>query len=284
MTLVETLTSVELGLIYGIVAVGIYVAFKVLDYPDLTCDGSFTAGAATCASCLQSGLPISSAIVLACTVGGLSGFVTGILNRFCKISPLLSGILTAFMLYSVNLRIMKGIPNITLSLDASFLTSMPILILFSGGICILLSYILLTDFGLGIRCLGKNSKLAIIQGINPDFYTIIGLILSNALISLGGSLFSLHQGFADVSVGVGTIIMGIASIMVGEKILPDRPIYWDILSCIVGSIVYRIIVALSLHLEWLGLTSSDLNLVTGVLVILIMLMPKKQNFKEAISC
>jgi len=260
MTLLETITSVEIGLIYGIVAIGIYLTFKVLDFPDLTCDGSFTAGAAACAAGIQLDISPGISLLFACIVGGASGLLTGVLNRYCKISALLSGILTSFMLYSINLRIMGDVPNITISTEYVMLSSPMFLMVSAAVVWLVISYFLNTDFGLGVRCLGQNPRLAIAQGISHTFYTITMLVLSNLLVGLGGGLFVLHQGFADISQGVGTIIMGLAAIMVGSKLLPDRPIYIDVLSCILGSILYRIIVALSLHSDWLGLSSSDLNL------------------------
>jgi putative tryptophan/tyrosine transport system permease protein len=273
----ELLISFEMGLIYGIVAIGIYLTFRIIDFPDLTCDGSFVLGAASSAILIKSGYNPFLALFLAMIAGGIAGLATGILYTKFRITELLSGILVAFMLYSINLRVMSGVPNITLINEPSIFTgqnSLLVLIAIAGFISLGLSALLKTDFGLALRSIGQNKRLALNNGINVKFMTILGLIMSNALIGLGGALFSQHQGFADISQGIGTIIIGLAGLMIGEKMIGFRSLWMVISACLLGSIMYRIFIAFALHSEFLGLETQDLNLITGFMVIGIMLLPK----------
>lgn len=286
MNLIEYTTSIEIGLIYGIVAIGIFLTFRIIDFPDLTCDGSFVTGAASAAVGLKAGIPPSLTLCLAFLAGGAAGFLTGVLHNYFKVTNLLAGILTAFMLYSINLKILGGIPNITLIDEPTIFSSSALLPLavIAILISIAVSYLLSTDFGLALRSIGQNKKLALSSGISMSFYTYIGLVLSNALIGLGGGLFTQHQGFVDVSQGVGTVIIGLAAVMIGEKVLPFRSMWVSVAACMVGSIIYRLIVAFALHSEWLGLETQDLNLITGILVIAIMILPRaKRNRARARS-
>lgn len=282
MSIAELLGSLEIGLIYALVAIGIYLTFRVIDFPDLSCDGSFVTGAATAAASIDAGFNPAFSLILGLLMGGCAGFITGILHIFCRVSNLLSGILTAFMLYSINLKIMGGVPNISVDSGKSIFTWIhPLGLLLSVVIAIVMaiSLLLITDFGLALRSLGLNKKLALFNGFRLPLLTMITLIVSNALIGLGGALFSQHQFFADVSQGTGTIIIGLAAIMIGEKILPFHSMWIRILSCVVGSIIYRIVVALALHSEFLNLNSSDLNLITSIIVVIIMLLPRYQPLK-----
>lgn len=272
----EILMSLEMGLIYGIAAIGICLTFRIIDFPDLTCDGSFVLGAATSGILLKSGWDPIIALFIAAIAGSIAGLFTGILHIYFKITDLLSGILVAFMLYSINLKVMGGIPNIAL-IDAStiFRFTSPLLVLTIIAILIwlLISYLLVTDFGLGLRSIGQNKRLALNCGVNLPIMTLLGLAVSNALIAFSGGLFCQHQGFADVSQGLGTVIIGLAAVMIGEKLLPFRSIWVRLLSCLIGSILYRLIIALALHSEWLGLETQDLNLITGILVVTVMWLP-----------
>lgn len=283
----EWLTGLEMGLIYGIVAIGIYLSFRVLDFPDLSCDGSFVLGAATSAILLKTGGHPAYALLMGCVAGGCAGFITGVLHTAFQITQLLSGILVAFMLYSVNLKVMGGIPNIALIQQATIFTDgnpLWILIAVAGLVWFLIARLLTSDFGLGLQSLGQNKRLALNGGINIQRMTLVGLVLSNALIGLGGALFSQHQGFADVSQGVGTVIVGLAAVMLGERLLPFRSQWWRLLACLLGSVVYRILIALALHGEWLGLATQDLNLITGLLLVGIMRMPQFRQFRRAEPC
>lgn len=280
----ELLASLEIGLIYGVVAVGIFLTFRIIDFPDLTCDGSFTCGAATAAVALKAGLSPLPSLLLAGAAGGIAGFITGILYTRFRVTNLLAGILVAFMLYSINLKIMGGVPNITLmNEDTLFSGTSPLLILIFLTVSIwgLISYLLATDFGLALRSIGQNKHLAEVMGVRVANLTVIGLALSNALIGLGGGLYCQHQNFSDVSLGTGTVIIGLAAVMIGEKLISFRSLWFGVLACFLGSIVYRFLIALALHSEWLGLETSDLNLITGLAILIIMGLPK---IKGATTC
>ncbi len=276
MSLAEFLTAIDIGLIYGLVAIGIYLTFRTLDFADLTCDGSFVTGAALSIILLKAGYHPAFATLAAFFVGMGTGAFTAFLNRRIKISPLLSGILVAFMLYSINLRVLGGTPNQILEGEPTvFSTPLEsgILIALCLSIVLILWKLLITDIGLALRSLGFNPNLAPIVGISVTNMTFLGLALSNGLVALGGSLFSQHQEFVDISQGVGTVIIGLTSVMIGEKIFPQRRLWCQLLGCLAGSILYRLIIAWALYGDFLGLDTQDLNLITGVLVIGIHLLP-----------
>lgn len=278
MSLAELLVSLEIGLIYGIVAIGIYLTFRVIDFPDLTCDGSFALGCLTSAMMIQEGYHPVIGIGAAILAGGLAGFATGILHITFKITNLLSGILVSFMLYSVNLKITGGIPNIALIKQATVFTGQDplwILIAITALAIVFFGYLFSTDFGLSIRSIGQNKRLALNCGVHVSKITLIALILSNATIGLGGALFAQHQGFADISQGIGTIVVGLAAVMIGERIFRMRSMWMACISCLIGSIIYRIFIAIALHSEWLGLETQDLNLITGLMIIAVMLIPRR---------
>lgn len=273
MSSAEFLTSLEIGLIYGIVAVGIFLTFRIIDFPDLTCDGSFTCGTATAAIALKAGLSPLLSLLLAGGVGGIAGFITGILHTKFRVTNLLAGILVAFMLYSINLKIMGGVPNITLINEITLFSnvnSLVLLIFLACIVCGIMSYLLATDFGLTLCSIGQNKRLGEVMGVCVAKVTVVGLALSNALIGLGGGLYCQYQGFSDVSIGTGTLIIGLAAVMIGEKLLHFRRLWISILACFLGSVIYRLLIALALHSEWLGLETSDLNLITGIAILVIM--------------
>lgn len=283
MSLFELVTSLEFGLIFGIAAIGIYLTFRVIDFPDMTCDGSFVLGAACSGMFLKSGMNPIFALAIGAILGGAAGLITGILHIYFKVSNLLSGILTAFMLYSINLKVMQGMPNIALTNITTIFTDRNApLTLMVISICVwcAVSFMLSTDLGLALRSIGQNKRFALNYGVQTTKMTLFGLILSNALIGLSGALFSQHQGFVDVSQGLGTIIVGLAAVMIGEKILPFRSVWLAVLACLVGSILYRILLALALHSEWLGLETQDLNIITGVMILIIMITPSVGAFKN----
>lgn len=277
MTLNELLMSLEMGLIYGIVALGIYLTFRVINFPDLTCDGSFVLGSVTSAILIKSGINPWLSLFAAMLAGGIAGMATAILYIKFRIKNLLAGILVGFMLYSINLRIMSGIPNISLINSDVIFSQLPVIQLSIVGAvsCASITYLLMTDFGLSIRSIGQNKRLAQNSGVNASLMTLICLVLSNAIIALGGALFTQHQGFADVGSGIGTVIVGLASVIIGEKALPYRSLAIKTLSCLLGSIIYRLFIGFALHSDSLGLTTSDLNLITGFMVIAIMYLPRR---------
>lgn len=280
MSLNELLMSLDLGLIYGIIAIGIYLSFRILNFTDLTCDGSFVLGSATSGILIKLGFSPVLAIMMSCLAGGCAGLVTAILNLRFKISDLLSGILVAFMLYSLNLRIMNGQPNLVLFENITIFTGMNslyILSIIGISITLLIAYLLQTDFGLGLRSIGQNKRLAVNNGISIPKMTLIGLALSNGLIAFGGGLFSQHQEFSDIGSGFGTVIIGLASIIIGETCFQSRSLWVSILSCIIGSILYRLFISIALHSDALGLESSDLNLITGLLITSIMVISRRRK-------
>ncbi|GHT89410.1 ABC transporter permease [Alphaproteobacteria bacterium] len=275
----EIIMSIELGLIFSIVAVGIYLTFKTINFADMTCDGSFVLGAAVSSVYIKMGASPFIATFLALVFGGLAGLATGILNVKFKIKDLMCGIIVAFILYSINLRIMNA-PNITFIEEVTIfsgrntLTSV-IIIVFVLNLALIL--ILFSVFGLRLRAIGYNKQFAAISGINVKLMTIIGLMLSNAMIALGGSLFSQYQGFCDVSQGFGTLVIGLASVVIGEKMFAFKKEPLIILSCIFGSILYRIFMNIALHSDSIGIKTQDLNLITGLMIIAVMIVKKGGN-------
>ncbi len=287
LTYQEFIVAVDIGLIYGLLALGIYITFRVINIPDLTCDGSFVLGAATSAVLLKLGYPAWFSFAAAIIAGGLAGGITGIFHLYFKMEDLLSGIITAFMLYSINLRIMNLRSSISLVNEITVLDSSSnnlwVLVLLFG---LILAIFLNSDAGLGVRTLGQNRSFAAAQGINVSRMLFLGLVLSNAFIGACGSLFSQYQRLCDVSQGTGSLVMGLASVMIGEKLLKpwlrlDRWVqsqsfksfirqFLTVGSCVAGSIVYRVLIALALHSDSLGLKTQDLNLMTGCLMIFVM--------------
>ncbi len=279
MNISELLFSLELGIIFGIVAIGIYLTFRVINFSDLTCDGSFVLGAAVSSILLKLGYNPFLALLAAVMAGMLAGLCTSILNIYFKVTAILSGILVGFMLYSINLKVMHGAPNLTLISEITIFSEQnPLIILsiISLVIWFLISYFLVTNFGLALRSTGQNSFLSTTNGVKIKYMTMTGLALGNACIALGGALFSQHQGFVDISQGVGTIITGLAAVMLGEKLLPFRSPWIMIAACFLGSFLYRIFISYALHSDILGLSTQDLNLITGVLIVIVMMIPTRK--------
>lgn len=276
------LGALELGLLYGLVAMGVYLSFRVIDFPDLTVDGSFTLGAATAASLIVTGCPPFIATLIACCAGAMAGLVTGYLHVLGKILGLLASILTMTALYSVNLRIMNK-PNIALLNEPTLFTSSqalwPLALLVIGCIA-LLGWLFCTDLGLSIRAVGINPRVSRAYGISVGKVKLIALGLSNALVALSGALFCQSQGFADISMGTGTIIIGLASLIMGEALIGTQKIWLALVGCVLGSILYRVIIGLALNTHHLGLKATDLNLLTALLVVLIMIIPKLKKGKD----
>lgn len=267
---VETL---EQGLIYSLVVLGVYLSFRILDYADLSVDGTLPLGAAVAASMIVAGYNPWLATVMATIAGMIGGFITGFLHTKFKINPLLTGILTMTALYSVNLEVM-GRANIPLlNQDMIF---MPIFGLEEGtftlglliGIVALLVFLLYrfldTEVGLALRATGNNRQMITSLGVNTDNMKLLGLGLSNGMVSLGGALLAQYQGFADIGMGIGTIIGGLASLIIGEVLLSNGSILRDLIAVVFGSIIFRMIIALVL---WLGLPPAYLKLMTAVIVI-----------------
>jgi putative tryptophan/tyrosine transport system permease protein len=293
MSQIAFLGALELGLIYGLVALGVFLSFRVLNFPDLTVDGSFPLGAAVASSAIVAGFDPYLGTLMALLAGALAGLVTAILNVRFGILHLLASILTMIALFSINLRIM-GRPNIALLTEPTVLTPleplglwMPVLKVLAIGAVALVAALLLvrflaSDYGLAMRATGANPRMAQAQGVRTGPTILVGMALSNALVALAGALFAQTAGFADISIGTGTIVVGLAAVIVGETILPSRHIGVVVLACLVGSILYRLAVALALNSDVLGLTASDLNLVTAVLVGLALILPNARNPLKAL--
>ncbi len=277
--------AVELGLVYAFVALGVYLAFRVLDFPDLTVDGTFPLGAAVTAVLIMAGVNPWFAAAVSMVAGALAGLVTATLNVRFKILNLLASILTMIALFSVNLRVM-GRPNVALLSVDTMLTPfygnglrdfmvrpMFLLVLAIVALIVVWRY-LESDAGLAMRATGANPRMARAQGINTDRQIYLGIALSNALVALGGALFAQTNGFADVTSGVGTIVVGLAAVIIGETLFGTRRILIALIGCVVGSILYRIAIQLALSSDVLGLQASDLNLVTAVLVTFALVLPR----------
>jgi len=280
MNQLQLLGSIEIGLIFALVATGVYITFKVIDFPDLTVDGSFTLGAAVSASMISSGFgPVISTLAAMCA-GSVAGSITGYLNVKWDIMGLLAGILTMTALYSINLRIM-GVPNIaivdaeTIFGDYSVITIMGIIVVV---VIAIINRFFASNYGLAIRAIGINPRVSKAYGINVERMKIIALALSNGVVALSGSLFAQSQGFADISMGTGTIIVGLAAVIIGEAAIHPKNVLTGLITCAIGSIVYRIVIAFALNANDIGLQASDLNLITAAIVALTMIVSKLKRF------
>ncbi|CAM2898937.1 MULTISPECIES: ABC transporter permease [Vibrio] len=283
--------ALEIGLLYGLVALGVYLTFRVLDFPDLSVDGSFPMGAAVAATAIVAGINPWVATAMAILAGAATGWLTAFLAVRCGILHLLASILTMIAAFSINIRIM-GRPNIALLGEETILTPFeaigdpmlmrPLLV----GILVLVSAwfvvrLLNSDFGLGLRATGVNARMVSAQGGSTSFYTYFGLALSNGFVGFAGALFAQTNSFADVTSGVGTIVVGLAAVILGQTLIPGRKIWVTVLAVIVGSVLYRLAVAFALSTGMFGLQASDLNLVTAILVAIALIAPKlKGNFKS----
>ncbi|MBY7142143.1 ABC transporter permease [Virgibacillus sp. NKC19-3] len=272
--------AIELGLIYALMALGVYITFRILNFPDLTVDGSFTTGAAIAAVMITNGFAPWISTMTAFMGGFAAGACTGLLHTKGKINGLLSGILMMIALYSINLRIM-GQPNTTLRgsealfADVSPLLLMPIFVLM---VKVLLDLFLHSDFGLALRATGDNPLMIKSLGVNTDHTKILGVSLSNGLVALSGALIAQQSGFADISMGIGMIVIGLASVIIGEAIFGAKTVFRATLAVILGSIIYRIVVATALRVEWFD--ASDLRLITALIVIVALVLPTLQRKRK----
>jgi len=287
MTISLLLHALEQGLIFGIMVLGVFITYKILDFPDLTVDGSFPLGAAVAAKIIFSGGNPLWGTFLAIIAGSLAGIITGLLHTKLKLTNLLSGILTMTLLYSVNLRIM-GRPNIPLLGKETLLEeikihfpniSMNYLIpFFFLFLVIILKFALdlffSTEIGLAIIATGDNEQMIRSLGANTDMTKIIGLCLSNALVALSGAFFSQYSGFADVNMGLGTVVAGLASVIIGISIIRIPTIFWRTISVVTGSLVYRLIMIIALRYGYrLGFKPGDLKLISVLLVVIALSIP-----------
>ena len=279
MTIIQILGALEMGLIYSLVAIGVYLSFRVLQFPDMTVDGSFPLGAAVTAAAITSGVFPAVATLMAVLTGMAAGLMTAWLSTHLRMLNLLAGIIMMTALYSINLRIM-GKPNIALLGEETLFTGVleNISVLIPLGVICLFTLVAIYRFlkshmGLAIRATGNNAKMARAQGVNDERMIWLGLAIANGCVALAGSLFAQINGFADVTLGVGTIIIGLAAVIIGEAILPTRTVLQALIACVVGALIYRLLIAQALNVSDIGLKASDLNLVTAVLVAGAMLLP-----------
>ncbi len=280
MTLLALQGSIELGIIYAIMALGVFISFRTLNMPDLTVDGSFVLGAACSATLCSSGYPLLG-LLLAFVAGGLAGSVTALLHTKLKIQALLAGILVMLGLYSVNLRVMLGRANIPLInkttlfniLQGSALESYAKLMipLFMLLLIVFLLYLFLqTRLGFVLRATGDNDQMVRALGVNTDFTILMGLALSNALVALSGALIAQYQSFADISMGVGMVVIGLASVIVGEVLFGIKTLLRRLFAVILGAILYRLVIAMALEM---GMPATDLKLISAMIVAIALAMP-----------
>ena len=253
--------------------------------------GSFSAWWAVCAILLSHGVDAWTATAVATAAGALAGLATGWLNVKLKIMDLLASILVMTALYSINLRVMDG-PNVPLITEPTLFVilkpewledhySRPLILLVIVVVAkLLLDAFFNTERGLAIRSTGSNPRMARSQGINTGAMVLLGMAISNALVGLAGALFAQTQGGADISMGIGTIVIGLAAVIVGESILPARRLIWSTLAVVIGAIVYRFLIALALNSDFIGLKAQDLNLITAVLVGVALVLPRLKSMKR----
>lgn len=292
MSLFSFFGAIEIGLIFALVALGVFISFRLLRFPDLTVDGSFPLGGAVCAVMIAAGINPWLATLGATAAGAVAGLITGWLNVRLKIMDLLASILMMIALYSVNLRIMGG-PNVPLINDPTIFNMLqpesiddyifrPLLLLvIVVAAKLALDWFFATERGLAIRATGSNARMARAQGVNTGGMILLGMAISNALVGLAGAMFVQTQGGSDISMGIGTIVIGLAAVIVGESILPSRKIIWCTLAVVVGAIVYRFFIAAALNSDFIGLKAQDLNLVTALLVTVALVIPQlKRKLKK----
>lgn len=282
------LGSIALGLCYGFLAMGVYITMRIYNFPDITADGSLTLGASATATMLVLGAPPILAIIVSSAMGFFAGTLTGVIHTKLRVNGLLSGILVTTALYSVNLRIMgrANVPLLTVQniitpfeKTLSALPKYAVALLFFSLIIFLiwglLAVLFKTNFGLAMRATGDNETMIAAQGVDTDFMKIVGIGLSNALIALSGSLVAQYQGFADIGMGIGIIVFGLASVIIGESLVFGARrkvgVTGLLLLVVAGAIVFRVLVAFALYI---GLDPIDFKLITALFVLLAVGLPQ----------
>ena len=269
--------TIEQSLIFAIMVLGVYISFRILNFPDMTVDGTFPLGAAISAKLLTLGVNPYLTLLVVLIAGATAGAITGLIHVKLKVKDLLAGILVMTALYSVNLRVM-GKSNIPLfeednifNTKYSMLITIVVLILISK---FLLDYLLKTKFGFALKALGDNENLIVSLGLNEEKYKIYGLMIANAFVAFSGAVLAQYQGFADVGMGTGIIVIGLASIIIGDTLFGKRRRLADTTIVIIGSILYRGVIAVTLSM---GMDASDLKLITSVIVIIILWIQKQKD-------
>lgn len=284
-------SAIVLGLLYAVMALGVYLTFRILEFADLTVDGSFTTGAALGAVAIIKGVPPVVAVLIAFVGGLVAGIVTGLLNTKGNIDGLLAGILTQIGLYSINLQIM-GAPNLSLRGHDTLFTSMsesgtinswwaPLVLLpVAVVVLILVIWFLKTDVGLAMRATGDNPEMIRSFGVSTDLQKILGLALSNGMVAVSGALIAQYQGFADATMGIGMIVAGLASVIIGQAIFGRLTIFRAATAVVIGSVLYRVVIQLALMA---GMNPNYLKLISAVLVVLALIIPQWKIFKRVPS-
>ena len=269
--------TIEQSLIFAIMVLGVYISFRILNFPDMTVDGTFPLGAAISAKLLTLGVNPYLTLLVALVAGAAAGAVTGLIHVKLKVKDLLAGILVMTALYSINLRVM-GKSNIPLfeednifNTEYSMMITIVVLILISKFI---LDYLLKTKFGFALKALGDNENLIVSLGLNEEKYKIYGLMIANAFVAFSGAVLAQYQGFADVGMGTGIIVIGLASIIIGDTLFGKRRRLAGPTIVIIGSILYRGVIAVTLSM---GMDASDLKLITSVIVIVILWIQKQKD-------
>ena len=269
--------TIEQSLIFAIMVLGVYISFRILNFPDMTVDGTFPLGAAISAKLLTLGVNPYLTLLVALVAGAVAGAVTGLIHVKLKVKDLLAGILVMTALYSVNLRVM-GKSNIPLfeednifNTEYSMMITIVVLILISK---FLLDYLLKTKFGFALKALGDNENLIVSLGLNEEKYKIYGLMIANAFVAFSGAVLAQYQGFADVGMGTGIIVIGLASIIIGDTLFGKRRRLAGTTIVIIGSILYRGVIAVTLSM---GMDASDLKLITSIIVIIILWIQKQKD-------
>lgn len=269
--------TIEQSLIFAIMVLGVYISFRILNFPDMTVDGTLPLGAAISAKLLTLGVNPYLTLLVALVAGAAAGAVTGLIHVKLKVKDLLAGILVMTALYSVNLRVM-GKSNIPLfeednifNTEYSMMITIVVLILISK---FLLDYLLKTKFGFALKALGDNENLIVSLGLNEEKYKIYGLMIANAFVAFSGAVLAQYQGFADVGMGTGIIVIGLASIIIGDTLFGKRRRLAGTTIVIIGSILYRGVIAVTLSM---GMDASDLKLITSVIVIVILWIQKQKD-------
>jgi len=282
------------GLIFGIMVLGVFMTFRVLNFCDMTVDGSFPLGACVLAACLTHGISPALALMIVFMAGLLAGLCTTVIYTKLRIPDLLAGILMMTMLYSVNLRVMSNqanlsflrIPTIFSSIKQFMKTSFPaitpdwgiviFLVIFVGLLLVILNLFFSTDFGLTMGALGSNPQMVISQGVDPRIVRGVGICFGDGLSALSGALFAMYSGFADVGSGSGVVVSGLASLMLGEFVIHSNKIGWQTFRVILGSIIYRALMFIARRYGYnIGMNANDLKLVTGLMIILCLIVSKQ---------
>jgi len=283
------------GLIYGIMALGVFLTFRVLNFPDLTVDGSFPMGAVVMAMALTAKLPVATGLLLAFAGGVLAGIVTATIHNKLQVPHLLAGILTMTMLYSINIRILHNRANLPLLRVDTIMTrvsdyarnvvpeSYAYLVFFLivvMAIKLLLDLFFNTDMGLTMGAMGGNEQMVIVQGVNPQVLKLFGVGLSNGLVAVSGAFAAQYQGFADVNLGQGIVITGLASVMIGEFLIKSTRIGWLTFRVILGAIAFKAIMYLGRYYGYyIHMTPNDLKLIAGVLIIASLAVANYRSMK-----